>query len=354
MPVITVENLRKEYRVPEREAGMAATLGSLVRRQFKTVHAVAGVSFTVEAGEIVGFLGPNGAGKTTTLKMLSGLLHPTGGTAQVLGCLPWRRENAYLRRISMVMGQRSQLMWDIPAVDSFLVNKAIYHIPDPDYRETLDQLVDLLDLGALLKKPVRNLSLGERMKCELAASLLHRPQVMFLDEPTIGVDVTMQARIRQFVGEHNRRTGATILLTSHYMADVVALCRRVVIIHHGRILFDGELAGLADRLAPFKTLELTLERDLDGADLSGFGEVVRREARKLVLRVPKAETPAVTARLLQQLPVADLTVEDPPIEEVIDRIFRDGLGECGVRNAECGMGETGGDGREVAAQRTGG
>jgi ABC-2 type transport system ATP-binding protein len=325
MPVITVENLRKEYRVPEREAGMRATLGSLLRRQFKTVHAVAGVSFTVEPGEVVGFLGPNGAGKTTTLKMLSGLLHPTSGTAQVLGCTPWRRENAYLQRISMVMGQRSQLMWDIPALDSFLVNQAVYRIPEKAFRETLDELVELLELGALLKKPVRTLSLGERMKCELAASLLHRPEVLFLDEPTLGVDVTMQARIRQFVADHNRRSGATILLTSHYMADVVTLCRRVVIIHHGRILYDGALAGLADQLAPFKTLALTLERDMNGTDLSAFGEVVSREARKVTLRVPKAETPAATARLLQEFPVADLTVEDPPIEEVIDRVFRDGV-----------------------------
>ncbi len=325
MPLIAAHELRKEYRVHEREAGMGATLASLVRRHFKTVVAVDGVSFSVEPGEMVGFLGPNGAGKTTTLKMLAGLLHPDAGSAEVLGHVPWRRENAYLQRISMVMGNRSQLAWDIPPLDSFLVQKAIYRIPDARYRETLDGLVALLDLEPLLKKQVRSLSLGERMKCELAAALLHGPEVLFLDEPTLGVDVTMQARIRQFVAEHNARTGATILLTSHYMADVTALCRRVIIIHHGRLLYDGDLAGLTERLAPFKELELHLERDLDGADLSSFGEVVSQEPRKVVLRVPKSETPGATARLLQQLPVADLTVEDPPIEEVIDRVFQEGV-----------------------------
>jgi ABC-2 type transport system ATP-binding protein len=325
MPAISVQDLRKEYRVHERESGMAAAAASLLRRKVKVVNAVDGVSFAIEPGEIVGFLGPNGAGKTTTLKMLAGLLHPTSGSAAVLGHVPWRRDNGYLRRISMVMGQRSQLMWDVPPVDTFLVNRAIYRLPEKEYAETLAELVELLELEPLLKKPVRGLSLGERMKCELAAALLHRPELLFLDEPTIGVDVTMQARIRQFVGDYNRRSGATLLLTTHYMADVLALCRRVVIIHHGKILYDGPLADLADRLAPFKTLALTLERDLDGADLSPFGEVVSQEPRKVTLRVPKAETPAATARLLQQLPVADLTVEDPPLEEVLDRVFKDGL-----------------------------
>lgn len=304
---------------------MAAAAASLLRRKTKVVNAVDGVSFTVEPGEIVGFLGPNGAGKTTTLKMLSGLLHPTAGSATVLGHVPWRRENAYLQRISMVMGQRSQLMWDVPPVDTFLVNRAIYRLPEKEYAATLKELVELLELEPLLKKPVRGLSLGERMKCELAAALIHRPELLFLDEPTIGVDVTMQARIRQFIGDYNRRSGATLLLTTHYMADVVALCRRVVIIHHGKILYDGPLADLAGRLAPFKTLTLTLESDLNGTDLSPFGEIVSQEARKVALRVPKAETPAATARLLQQLPVADLSVEDPPLEEVLDRVFKDGL-----------------------------
>jgi ABC-2 type transport system ATP-binding protein len=322
---IAVQDLTKIYRVHERDAGLGAALRSLVARKYREVCAVGGVSFEVGAGEVVGFLGPNGAGKTTTLKMLSGLLYPTSGEARVLDRVPWRREKEYLRRISMVMGNRSQLIWDIPAIDSFLVNQAIYHIPEEQFRDTLAELTELLDLGALLNKQVRSLSLGERMKCELAASLLHRPAVLFLDEPTIGVDVTMQTRIRQFVADYNRSHGATIILTSHYMADVTALCKRVIVIHHGLILYDGGLEELVERMAPFKLIEIDLERETEGLDLSRFGELIRREGQKLVLRVPKAETPAATARLLAELPVLDLSVEDPPIEEVIDRVFQERL-----------------------------
>jgi ABC-2 type transport system ATP-binding protein len=323
MDGIAVHDLTKVYTVHERDAGLGAALRSLVRRKYREVRAVGGVSFEVAAGEVVGFLGPNGAGKTTTLKMLSGLLHPTGGEARVLGHVPWRREKEYLRRISMVMGNRSQLIWDIPAIDSFRVNQAVYRVPEAQYRQTLEELTALLDLKELLNKQVRSLSLGERMKCELAASLLHRPQVLFLDEPTIGVDVTMQTRIRQFIAEYNRAHGATIILTSHYMADVTALCRRVIVIHHGKILYDGSLDALAERIAPYKRIQIDLEADPDGFDLSRFGEVTRREGQKVELQVPKAETPAVTARLLAELPVVDLSVEDPPIEEVIDRVFQE-------------------------------
>jgi viologen exporter family transport system ATP-binding protein len=323
MDGITVRDLTKVYRVHERDAGLGAALRSLVSRRYRDVRAVEGVSFDVASGEVVGFLGPNGAGKTTTLKMLSGLLYPTAGEARVLGHVPWRREKEYLRRISMVMGNRSQLIWDIPAIDSFRVNQAVYRIPDAQYRQILAELTELLDLGALLNKQVRSLSLGERMKCELAASLLHRPAVLFLDEPTIGVDVTMQTRIRRFIAEYNRLHGATIILTSHYMADVTALCRRVIVIHHGRILYDGGLDSLVERMAPFKLIEIDLEREPDGLDPGRYGELIRREGQKLALRVPKAETPAVTARLLAELPVLDLSVEDPPIEEVIDRVFQE-------------------------------
>ena len=323
MDGIAVSDLTKVYRVHERDAGLAAALRSLAKRRYRDVRAVGGVSFEVAAGEVVGFLGPNGAGKTTTLKMLSGLLHPTAGEARVLGHIPWRREKEYLRRISMGMGNRSQLNWDIPAVDSFLVNQAIYHIPDAQYRQTVSELTELLDLGALLNKQVRALSLGERMKCELAASLLHQPAILFLDEPTIGVDVTMQSRIRQFIAEYNRVHGATIILTSHYMADVTALCRRVIVIHHGRILYDGGLEDLVERMAPFKLIEIDLERAPNGLDPGRFGALIRHDGLKLVLRVPKGETPAVTARLLAELPVLDLSVEDPPIEEVIDRVFQE-------------------------------
>lgn len=317
-----MSGLTKHYRVPEKAAGLAASVRSLFWRQFKTVRAVDGVTFSVRGGEIVGFLGPNGAGKTTTLKTLSGLLHPTAGHVSVLGRIPWRREPAFLRSIALVMGQRSQLQWDIPAIDSFHLNRAIYDIPGAAFRETLDELVALLDLAAVLHKPVRQLSLGERMKCELAASLLHRPSIVFLDEPTLGVDVTMQGRIRQFIADHNRRTGATVLLTSHYMADVSALCDRVIVIHHGRLLYDGDLAALTARLAPFKTIRLDLEPGAAEPCWADYGQPLAATNGKVSLRVPKDRAAAIVAKLLSDLPVRDLTVEDPPIEEVIDLVFR--------------------------------
>ncbi len=318
-PAIHVRNLRKTYVVPEREAGLFAALRSLLNRRSREVHAVNDISFDVAPGEVVGFLGPNGAGKTTALKMLSGLLYPTSGEVTVLGYHPWQREKAFLRQITLVMGNRNQLAWDIPPLDSFELNRAIYRIPVRDYRETLDELVDLLALEPLLHKSVRNFSLGERMKCEVAAALLHRPRVLFLDEPTIGLDVTMQRRIRAFIGEYNRRHGATVLLTSHNMADVEALCRRVIVIHHGKLLFDGDLAGLIGRFAAHKTIRVELA---DGVtDLAAYGEVMEAADGQVTLRVPKVETARVTGRLLAELPVIDLTVEEPPIEEVIEQVF---------------------------------
>ncbi len=319
---IHVRNLCKVYSVTEREAGVLAALSSLVRRHVEEVPAVDGISFDLAPGEIVGFLGPNGAGKTTTLKMLSGLLHPTEGEVTVLGHIPWRRERDFLRQITLVMGQRNQLVWDIPALDSFELNRAIYRIPTADYRRMLNELTELLDLGPLLRKPVRNLSLGERMKCEIAAALLHRPSVVFLDEPTIGLDVTMQRRIRAFIAEYNRRFGATVLLTSHYMADVEALCKRVIVIHHGKLLFDGDLSNLVQKFTAHKTIVVKLEDCLP--DMHAYGEVVACEDGQFTLRVPKAETAQTTERLLADLPVIDLLVEDPPIEEVIERVFAQG------------------------------
>ncbi|HET7700713.1 MAG TPA: ATP-binding cassette domain-containing protein [Candidatus Limnocylindria bacterium] len=321
--VVQVRDLRKVYRVTERETGLGATVRSLVRRRHRDVLAVDGISFVIGAGEVVGFLGPNGAGKTTTLKMLSGLLHPTGGEATVSGHVPWKRSSAFLRGMTLLMGNRSQLVWDIPAADSFLVLKEIYAIPEAQYRRTLDDLVALLDLAPLLHKPVRGLSLGERMKVEFAAGLLHSPSVAFLDEPTLGLDVSMQSRIRQFVGEHNRRTGATILLTSHYMDDVVALCRRVIVIHHGVLLYDGGLADLAERMAPYKRITVTLHEPLAGRGLDAYGDVASREEFRATLHVPRAVAPERTARLVRDLgeQLADISVEDPPIEEVIDRVF---------------------------------
>jgi ABC-2 type transport system ATP-binding protein len=324
---ITVENLRKTYIVPEREGGLKAAMGSLFHRKTREIEAVRDISFIIQPGEIVGFLGPNGAGKTTTLKMLSGLLHPTSGFASVLGYTPWQRDRGYLGQMALIMGQRNQLTWDIPVVDSYQLNKAIFRIADDDFRQRLDELIELLDIGDLIRKPVRNLSLGERMKCEIAGSLLHYPQVLFLDEPTIGLDVAMQRRIRSFVAEYNQRTGASIMLTSHYMADVEALCERVIVIHHGTLLYDGDLPGLIRRFSPHKTIIVELE---EGAETPGdrvaellpaTAEIVERTPVGITLRVPKADTARVASQVLTTLPVADLTIEDPPIEEVIERVF---------------------------------
>ena len=318
-PAIHVADLRRTFRVPVREEGLRASIRSLVRRETRDVHAVDGISFSIKPGEVVGFLGPNGAGKTTTLKMLAGLLHPTAGEARVLGHTPASRESAFLRRITMVMGNRNQLQWDLPALDSFDLVRAIYRLAPDEYRRTRDEYTELLELGDLVRKPVRNLSLGERMKMEFAAALLHRPQVLFLDEPTLGLDVTMQKRIRQFVAEYNRRSGATVLLTSHYMADVQALCRRVIVIHRGRILVDGALGSLAAEFNATKTIGVALREG--SADLSAYGEVVSTEDGRVLLRVSRADAPEVTTRLLRDLPVADLTIEDPPIEDVIEDVF---------------------------------
>jgi len=317
--VVHVNELTKIFKVPEREPGLRAAAKALIHRQTRDVHAVEAISFDIEPGEVVGFLGPNGAGKTTTLKMLAGLLYPTSGEALVLGHVPSRREKDYLRRMTMVMGNRNQLQWDIPALDSFELYRAIYRLRREDYVAMRDELVELLDVGDLVRKPVRNLSLGERMKVEIVGSLLHRPQVLFLDEPTIGLDVTMQKRIRTFVAEYNERHGATVLLTSHYMADVEALCKRVIVIHHGKILFDGALTSLANEFAAYKTIGVLLEHG--NAELDGYGEVISRDGDRAILRVPKAETSRVAARLLSEHEVLDLTIEEPPIEDVIEMVF---------------------------------
>jgi ABC-2 type transport system ATP-binding protein len=327
-PLIQVHSLTKTYRVPVRPEGLQSSLKSLFKPLYKGVDAVKDVSFCIEAGSVVGLIGPNGAGKTTTLKMLSGLLHPSSGGATVAGYIPWQRHPEYLRRISMVMGNKSQMLWDIPPMDSFRVISEIYAVPPAQFRRTLDELIDLLDMKDLLTKPVRNLSLGERMKCELTASLIYNPDVLFLDEPTLGLDVSMQIRLRRFLLEYNQRIGVTIILTSHYMADVMALCPRVILIHHGKLLYDGELNGLARQLVPFKMLRATLATESFSPDclpdLSPEVEITGCTSNSLTLRMPRADAPAVTALLLGTLPVADLTVEDPSIEAVIDQVYSEG------------------------------
>ncbi len=318
---IVVEGLKKYYEVHKKEAGLIGSLRAFVRRRYETVRAVDEIAFRIEPGEMVGFLGPNGAGKTTTLKMLAGLLYPSGGQVSVLGFTPFERRPAFLKQITLVMGQKQQLFWDLPALETFEVNKAIYEVPDAQYRRTLAELSDLLELGDLLKKQVRKLSLGERMKCELAAALLHQPRVLFLDEPTIGLDVTMQARVREFVAEYNRRHGATVLLTSHYMADVTALCRRVIVINQGRLLYDGNLQALVERVAPHKLIHLTLSQPVDPGVLAAYGQVQRHEGLEAALLVERAETTRIGARLLAEQPVADINIAEPPIEEIISEVF---------------------------------
>jgi len=319
---IIVERLSKTYQVPEREGGFGAAVRSFFKRKYKDVKAVQQVDFKIAQGEIVGFLGPNGAGKTTTLKMLSGLLHPTGGMATVLGFTPWELKPEYLRSMTLVMGQRNRLAWDIPAADSFLLNQAIYRLPDDEYKATYKELDELLELEPLMKKPVRNLSLGERMKCEIAAGLLHRPKVLFLDEPTIGLDITGQVRIREFLREYNKRTGATILLTSHYMADVTALCERILIIHHGQLKYDGGIGNLSRKIAPFKLIGVRLA-EANSHDLTKYGTPVQNEedGEKQYIQVKAEDVTRITSGLLADLPIHDITITDPPIEDVIEQAF---------------------------------
>ncbi len=322
--MIEVDRLRKWYRVHRRPPGLRAALRSLFRRPYEEVKAVEDITFSIRAGERVGFLGPNGAGKTTTLKVLSGLLHPTEGRVSVAGFTPQRRERGFLQQITLVMGQKQQLLWDLPPSETFLLNRAIYDIPRAQYEATVAELTELLDLRELLGKPTRQLSLGERMKCELAVALLHRPRVLFLDEPTIGLDVSMQATVRGFVRAYNERFGATVLLTSHYMEDVAALCPRVMVIDKGRMIYDGGLAELVRRVRPDKRVRLRLSKPVERRDLELLGTVVEHGDAEATVQVsPEALQSAVT-RALSSLPLTDLTIEDPPLEEVMRDLFAQG------------------------------
>lgn len=322
--MIRLEKLEKHYRVPERAQGLGAAFASLFHRKYKTVRAVDGVSFGIERGERVGFLGPNGAGKTTTLKMLAGLLYPSGGSLTVDGHVPQKREDAFLRKIMLVTGQKQQLLWDLPPTETFELNRAIYDVPRDKFKKTLDELVTLLEISELISRPTRNLSLGERMKCELAAALIHEPQVLFLDEPTLGLDVSMQATIRAFIRRYNEEHGATLILTSHYMDDVAALCPRVIVIDHGKLSYDGALDELVHGVRPDKRIVLRVSRAVDAADLATLGTVVKHEAAEVVLQVTPDQLQDVITRALSTLPVTDLTVEAPPLEEVMSELFSRG------------------------------
>jgi len=323
-PAIQAQELTRVFRTFRKGQGLWGSLRSFVRREVVDKVAVDAVSFRIEPGELVGFLGPNGAGKTTTLKLLSGILHPTSGAATVLGHVPWRREPAFQRRIAIVMGQKNQLWWDLPAQDSFLLNRDIYQIPEARFRGNLEELTGLFELGDLTSQPLRKLSLGERMKCELVGSFLHSPEVVFLDEPTIGLDVVTQKRLRELVREYSRRTGVTTILTSHNMRDIEELCERAIIIDHGRIMYDGSLRQLVERHATHKFITVRFEEEVAPARLAPFGEVCGTNGGSTTLRVPREEVPAVAAGLLRELPVEDIAIEEISAEEVVRQLFADG------------------------------
>ncbi len=319
--IIKVENLSKKYKIHKKEPGFTGSLKSFFSRKYETVDAVKDISFEIRPGELIGFIGPNGAGKTTTLKCLSGLLYPSGGKVDVLGHTPFARKTSFLKQIALVMGQKNQLWWDLPPTESFLLNKEIYEIPDKKYKETLDDLVELLDVKDVLNIQVRKLSLGQRMKCELIAALLHSPKVLFLDEPTIGLDVVMQKKLRDFLKEYNAKYNATIILTSHYMEDVRQLCERVIVIDHGTLLFDGKLDNLIKEYTQNKTISIILEKPVSIDRLEKLGELKENDFPKVVLSVKRKDSNTITTKLLKDFPVLDLNIEEPDIEDIIREVF---------------------------------
>ena len=323
MAIIEIENLTKTYTVYQKQEGLSAAIRGLWHRKYREVQAVRSIDLRVEQGEFVAFLGPNGAGKTTTLKLLSGVIYPTSGTARVMGHVPWKRENEYRRRFALVMGQKNQLWWDLPAQESFRLHQQIYRIDPSDFQRTLDELSDLLSVQELLGRPVRELSLGERMKMELIAALLHSPEVLFLDEPTIGLDVVAQHKIQQFLRYYQEERRITILLTSHYMKDVAALCRRVVIINDGVVTLDGSLDEIMDSFSSSKILRLQLADGQSADGLERFATVDSITLPKVTLRCDRNEVTGMLAKILQQYRVDDIAVEDPPLEEVIAKLYED-------------------------------
>ncbi|MDZ8028276.1 MAG: ATP-binding cassette domain-containing protein [Nostoc sp. SerVER01] len=327
MSTIIAEKLSKSYPVAVKNPGIKGTITHFFRRTYRTIKAVEEVSFEIAPGEVVGFLGPNGAGKTTTLKMLTGLIHPSSGTVRVAGQIPFRRQEAFLQKITLVMGQKQQLIWDLPALDSLKINAAVYDISDKEFQRRVGELTEMLALEGKLTQPVRKLSLGERMKAELLAALLHRPQVLFLDEPTLGLDVNAQAAVRDFLREYNQLYQATVLLTSHYMADITALCQRVLLIHQGRLMYDGSLDGLLERFAPYREVDIELAQPLTIQKLMTYGDVQLLEGRTVRFLVPREELTRTVSKILADLEVIDLTVTEPPVEEVIGRVFQAGVVE---------------------------
>ncbi|MFN5768381.1 MAG: ATP-binding cassette domain-containing protein [Pirellulaceae bacterium] len=321
MAIIEIENLEKTYRVYQKPEGLGASLKGLWKREYRTVQAVRGVSLKVEAGELVAFLGPNGAGKTTTLKLLSGVIYPTSGTARVMGYIPWERDDRYRRRFALVMGQKNQLWWDLPAQESFRLHQQIYGIDPEAFRRTLGELTELLACGELLGRPVRELSLGERMKMELIAALLHSPEVLFLDEPTIGLDVVAQHNIQQFLKQYQADRKITVLLTSHYMKDVAALCKRVIVIAKGTVQYDGSLTGIIDRFSASKRITVQLAEGQSSLGLDRYGTVVKEELPRVQIQIPRGQVSRVLADLLERYTVDDVAVEDPPLEEAIAGFF---------------------------------
>jgi ABC-2 type transport system ATP-binding protein len=321
-PIVLAEGLSKSFRVADKQPGLYGTMRHLLRRTYRDVEAVRDLHFTIQPGEVVGFLGPNGAGKTTTLKMLSGLIHPSAGRVEVAGCLPQRRQERFLQQITLVMGNRQQLIWDLPPLDSLRVNAAVYGIDPIEAKRRINELAEMLELGEELQRPVRKLSLGQRMKAELLAALLHRPSVLFLDEPTLGLDVNAQARVRDFLADYNRRTGATVLLTSHYMGDITALCERVLLIHQGRLFHDGSLDALTSRLAPCREVRLELRQVHPREAFEGFGTIEVHQGHQVRLLIQREQLTQQVGLLLSRFEVVDLEVSDPPIEELIGGLFR--------------------------------
>jgi ABC-2 type transport system ATP-binding protein len=322
--MIDVEHLTKVYPVAAKEAGLKGTLTHFFKRTYHQVKAVQDVSFRIEPGEVVGFLGANGAGKTTTLKMLTGLIYPSSGKVTVAGHVPFERRSAFLKKITLVMGQKQQLIWDLPAVDSFKINAAVYGICDRALQQRVGELSEMLSLEGKLTQPVRKLSLGERMKAELLAALLHEPQVLFLDEPTLGLDVNAQVAVREFLREYNQRYQATVLLTSHYMADITALCERVLMIHHGQLIYDGSLEGLVDRFSPCREVKVEFGRPYLESELATYGYVQEIDKQSVRFLVQQEDLTQAIAKILANLQVVDLSVTDPPIEEVIGQVFQAG------------------------------